>query len=390
MRARLLPAAGVALALGMASAPGSEQPSVQWETGMLRAEGAKGAVALRDGSVLAARSEPHDGGMAIVCFRSADEGRTWARLGIVARAAAPDADLGDGCFLERRDGTLLHSYRDNRVHGAGAVAPTYAIRVARSADGGRTWQPHSTVVEARPVGPGPSRGLWSSFLLETRDGALQCVYDDEVTPHAEGFPGHQWLRMRTWDPRDRSWVRPVTVSRAHRPEHLSRDGMASVVELERGRLLCVFESVQTFPPHAGVLRWVESQDGGRTWSWERAERGVVYEPRDRRWMALAPWTARLPSGTLACVFVTDEDRATPDRPGTPPPDLHMDAKLVASRDGGRTWTAPVAIYDATHRAYMPGIVPLRGCGVGDRFLALVLDTRAGFLCRAGRLERDRP
>ncbi|HSV73852.1 MAG TPA: sialidase family protein [Chthonomonadales bacterium] len=392
-------AAIAAIAALVAAAPAEPEPAVrlepallpevQLEPALLPAEGAKGALALRDGSVLAVRTEPHEGGMAVVCFRSTDGGRSWSRMGIIARANEPDADIGDGCFLELRDGTLLHAYRDNRLHGRHAAAPTYAIRVAASTDGGRTWRPHSTVEESRPVGPGPSRGLWSSFLIETRSGALQCYYDDEYTPNAEGFRGHQWLRMRTWDPRDRAWVRPVTVSRAHRPEHLSRDGMATVIEVARGHLLCVFESVQTFAPHANVVRWVESRDGGRSWSWERTERGVVYEPRDRRFMALAPWVARMPSGALICVFVTDEDRATPDRSGTPPPYLNMDAKLVVSRDGGRTWSAPVTFYAETHRAYMPGIVPLKEPGPGEAFLALVLDTRAGFRGRRGRLEAPR-
>lgn len=162
--------------------------------------------------------------------------------------------------------------------------------------------------------------------------------------------------MRTWDPASRTWGDPVTVSRAHDPRDLSRDGMPSVVETAPGHLLCVFESVDVEPPFKGVLRRVTSNDGGRTWSWTGAERPVVWRPPDRDFNALAPWMIRLSSGALLCVFVTDEDRPEPDTPSTGR--LDQDVKAVYSRDGGETWSCCAQTVAAEPRCYLPGIVEL--------------------------------
>lgn len=362
--------------------------NLQWDKQIWRAEGAKGFLVLPDGSVLAARTEGTADGVRVLCSRSADGGRTWTPLATIVSDPDPDTDIGDGNLLRRRNGELLYVYRHNRYRGEHAQKPYYSVKVAVSRDGGKTWHPHSTVLEVQPTGAGPSRGLWAPFVFETRAGVLQCYYDDEYTPWQEGFSGHQWGRMHTWNPHKRQWEQPVTVSRAHTPAYLSRDGMPSVVELSRGHLLCVLESVQTFPPHAGVIRCVESRDGGRTWSWAREERRVVYQPNNTTFMALAPWVTKLWDNVLLCVFITDEDRSTPDKPGTPPPRLNMDVKCVWSTDGGRTWSRPAStVYDDTHKCYMPGVGVLK---MGDReaeILVLFLETERGFFCRKGVVRR---
>lgn len=361
---------------------------ITWSTEIVPAAGAKGFLILPGGEVLVARTEVRPEGVYVLLARSRDEGRTWQEVGTIVSDPDPTADLGDGNLCLRRSGELLYVYRHNHYRGEHASKPSYSIRVAVSRDGGRKWQNHSTVFEVRPEGAGPSRGLWAPFLFETRQGALQCYYDDEYTPWREGFSGHQWVRMHTWNPRTQRWENPVTVSRAHDPAHLSRDGMPSVVELSDGRLLCLLESVQTFLPHAGVIRLVESRDGGRTWSWTREERRVVYQPRDTRFMALAPWVTKVFGDTLLCVFITDEDRQTPDKPGTPPPQLNMDVKCVWSTDGGKTWSRPAqTVYAETHKCYMPGVGVLRQNRSQAEVLVLFLDTQRGYFSRRGTASR---
>jgi hypothetical protein len=149
--------------------------------------------------------------------------------------------------------------------------------------------------------------------------------------------------------------------------------MGTAVALSRRRLGCALESVQTFRPHANLVRFVTSDDGGRTWSWTREERRVLYQPAKPDFMALAPYLTRLADGALACVFCTDEDRDQPDRSGTPPGRLNMDVKLVTSADGGRTWGAPETVYADTHRAYLPGLVEVKA----GRVLASFVDPKAG-------------
>ena len=240
----------------------------------------------------------------------------------------------------------------------------YSIRTAISQDAGKTWRAHSVVTQSS-LDPGAEpdalRGLWSCFLLLRRDGTLQCYYDDENTPHREGFFRHQWVSMKTWDPNARSWISPVTVSRAHERGDLSRDGMASVVELPSGRLLCALESVQTHPPHPNCIRMVSSDDGGRTWSWEREERQILFQSSRADHLSVSPWLARLPGGELLCVFATDEDSPEPGKPGTHARHLQLDIKYVLSKDNGRTWLREArTIYAGSHRAYVPGVLPLRG------------------------------
>ncbi len=361
----------------------------RWMHNIHPAEGAKGFLVLPGGHVLATRTEGTPGGVRVVCSISRDGARTWEHLSTIVSDPDPTTDIGDGNLCLTRRGELFYVYRHNRYRGEYARNPYYSVKVAISTDGGRTWKPHSTVLEARPTGEGPSRGLWAPFLFETRSGVLQCYYDDEYTPWREGFSGHQWVRMHTWNTRTRRWENPVTVSRAHNPLHLSRDGMPSVVQLHDGRLLCVLESVQTLPPHAGVIRCVESRDGGRTWSWQTRERQVVYEPRNTRFMALAPWVTALWDDILLCVFITDEDRTEPDKPGTPPPQLNMDVKCVWSTDGGRTWSRPAqTVYSDTHKCYMPGVGVLKRQAEEAEVLVLFLETEKGFFSRRGVVRRE--
>jgi len=204
------------------------------------------------------------------------------------------------------------------------------------------------------------RGLWSSFLLLKRDGTLQCYYDDEDTPHRAGFFRHQWVTMKTWDKTSQQWVNPVTVSRAHDRSHLSRDGMASVVELPSGQLLCALESVHTAPPHANCIRQVTSDDGGRTWSWQHEERRILFQSSKPNHLSVSPWVTQLPGGPLCCVFATDEAQPLPSRSGTPPRYLKTDVKCVFSVDQGRSWSpAAQTIFAGTHHSYVPGVLMLR-------------------------------
>lgn len=345
----------------------ADETRLTWSELSARAGGGKGAAQLASGDILATRMRRDSNGVHVVCSSSADGGRSWRDLSVITSEASAGADLGDGHLIELPNGDVLYSYRCNLLRTNAAGLRQYSMRVAISRDAGKSWQPYSVVANSahEPAGePEALRGLWSSFLLRKRDGALQCYYDDEDTPHREGFFRNQWLTMKTWDAASRSWRRPVTVSRAHHPKHLARDGMPSVVELPSGRLLCVFESVQTVPPHANCLRAVTSEDGGQTWSWQHGERQTVFATRKPDHLAVSPWMTRLPGGELLCVFATDEDRDTPGKPGSPPWAFRMDVKCILSRDDGRTWSGSAhTVFAENHRSYAPGVLVLRDGGL---------------------------
>jgi hypothetical protein len=149
----------------------------------------RGAVRLRDGRLIGARTEHSGGAASVLASESRDDGKTWTALSTIAEARVPD--LGDGGFLDSRKHGLLYALRKNRP------PKDFAIEVFQSRNGGKTWTPHSTVTShALTETGGPSRGLWAPTLAETPGGRLLCVYDDENFPLLHGFPGHQWLMGR--------------------------------------------------------------------------------------------------------------------------------------------------------------------------------------------------
>ncbi|MBA4148294.1 MAG: exo-alpha-sialidase [Verrucomicrobia bacterium] len=342
--------------------PSAAKPAfdINWSDEAVSAGGAKGAVQLASGEILVTRTRWTSNAVQVICSRSTNHGAKWEDFSIIAEAEA-GTDIGDGDLRQLANGNVLYSYRHNSVRRDNVRH--FSIRVAVSVDAGKTWKPHSTVAESRHNSeqePDALRGLWSSYLLQKQDGTLQCYYDDEETPHRAGFFRNQWLTLKTWDAESSQWNKPVTVSRAYDAKHLSRDGMPTVVELEPGKLLVVFESVQIEAPHANCVRSVTSNDGGKTWSWSQAERSIVFQPQKKHFMAISPWMTRAGSNTLICAFATDEDRDTPDKPATHPRHMNMDVKYVLSFDDGKTWSRSAqTIFDKTHRSYAPGVLLLQ-------------------------------
>ena len=341
---------------------------------MLGAGGAKGAVVV-GGRILACRTVRDSRSAKVVFSEGTDSGRNWRDVATVADTGIDGPrDIGDGCLLSLGDGELWYAYRDNHLSSS---PPAFAIRIARSTDSGRTWSAHSTVAESR----GQFRGLWSPSLL--LDGkTVHCLYDDEDRPWAEGFPRHQWLLKKRFDPSTNAWVDPVVVSRAHVPKHLSRDGMGTALVLPDGEWVATLESVGTDPLHASVVRTVRSTDGGRTWSWKVRERELVHAGARPRFSAYAPWITRLPDGRLVCVFTSNERQETPDAPGTPAHRLHGDVLARVSSDHGRSWSMPTTLYVGGGRNYMPQLVVLGAGKVALLCLDFALDK---FVCVPGRL-----
>lgn len=332
-----------------------------WEWTVLSdaAGGAKGAAVLKDGRILATRTDLTESARKVIVSESLDHGTTWKDLATICEAG-PDIDLGDGHLIQTRAGNLLYSYRENRFTGIHAPERSYAIRVAQSTNGGTEWKWHSDVATscAQGLERKLSGGLWSSFLLERADGTLQCYYDDEWTPLVQGKANHQWVSMKTWNAAANAWTDPVTVARAVRQGDLSRDGMATVVETSAGQLLAVLESVAADPPHPNILRVVRSTDGGATWSWANGQDNLFYAAQGTRRMAMAPWLARQANGRIFCVFVTDEDASEPSVPGGNPSLMKIRLRGMFSDDAGKTWSLPIKIEPRDQHAYLPGVLAL--------------------------------
>lgn len=350
------------------------------------APGGRGLTALSDGRLILPGWAEGDAGKKLICFASNDSGATWQRVGVIASDPDPKTDLGDGNFAELGMGRLIAVYRRNHAY---RTPPTYRIESVESSDGGKTWGAASVVAESSPPDRSPSRGLWAPFVFVTDNGVVQCYYDDEATPYAQGFRGHQWVTMKTWCKDQQAWARHVTVARAKDPSVLSRDGMPSVIQAGKGRLLCAFESVQAKPPHAGCLRFVTSDDNGRTWSWQTSDRPILYQPKDHRFHAFSPALVRVSEKVYALAFATNEDRSEPGISGTPARELNLDIKMILSWDEGRSWpTAAELIYKGKGQNYLPGLAVCRQAGSAPALVSTFVDFHQGFRSRLYRLVNE--
>jgi hypothetical protein len=314
----------------------------------LPAGGAKGAIVYK-GAILTTRTVRRNGNAEVILVKGTPDGRTWTDGAVIAsQPDTPGTDIGDGCLCVVGK-ELWFSYRDNQLR-----ANTFSIRVAHSLDGGKSWKVHSTVATSQVA----RQGLWASHLFDIGDGSVLCTFDDEASPW-KSHPGHQWLTGMVWDPAKRTWSEPRTVSRAHNPAHLSRDGMPSVVRLGKAQgspLGCAFETVTTTPEHASQIMFVTSSDNGNHWSWETSERFVIFRSKYSRYSAYCPWLAQLSNGVLACVFTSNDRADSHDAPGTPAGKLHGDVMISTSQDQGKTWSKAEVVYAGGNRNYMPQLL----------------------------------
>ena len=111
----------------------------------------------------------------LAAIRSADGGRTWARLGWVPFAeGTPLYVCGEPHAVELPDGTLLGMIR---YHGPDKAGPQSGIAMMQtmSTDGGRTW---SEACHLDFLGSPPHLLLHSS-------GAVVCVYGYRLEPYGE-------------------------------------------------------------------------------------------------------------------------------------------------------------------------------------------------------------
>ena len=146
----------------------------------------------------------------------------------------------DGHLLQRaavRSSTVRRnktaaSPRCGRRFPSGGVKPR-----CRPDMGGPSTVERWTLIVAHP----PHADSGRVFCL--RKPTIPCSVTSTTThvPHAS--PGHHWLRMKTWTrPHPRGSSRLPSAGPSIRT--ISRDGMASVIELPGSRLLCTLETVE--------------------------------------------------------------------------------------------------------------------------------------------------
>ncbi|KAG7284647.1 hypothetical protein NEMBOFW57_009255 [Staphylotrichum longicolle] len=293
---------------------------------------------LSDGSILAGFTtfEP-DGTHILSVARSDDGGSTFQPHGEVARSPG---DCDNLFLLELPDmgtdlPTVLAAFRNHDLDEEGK--PTYfRITVCESRDGGQSWNFLSQAFEKEAP-----FGLWEPFLRVAREsGEVHLFFsqemdvDDQDTMVARSADGGA------------TWSTPVCVT--GEGEKL-RDGSVGVAEscdpVSRSEALVLV--METTRRGKFSIEAVVSLDGGETFG----SRHVVYEPREGR-NAGAPQIAAFADGSLAVVFMTDED-------GEDEPIWPRGASIKAVygswlEDGTISWSVPEAIADAG--SSWPGIM----------------------------------
>jgi hypothetical protein len=238
-----------------------------------------------------------------ICIRpSLDDGKTWQ--GSVEVASRADARLTNTELLQLRDKTILCFYnvrpRHMRPRGetTGERDPRatnestrpYSICLARSNDGGKSWQSPETLYEA---GPEFTNGCWEPVAIQLPSGEVQMFFSNEG-PYRQSDEQEITL-LRSID-NARTWSAPEKIS--FRPG--GRDGMAVPVLLRNGKgLAFAIEDNGLNGSFKPVIVFTSLLD-----NWHS---GVREPGNSNRWSALqkmlpsktsasAPYLRQLPSG----------------------------------------------------------------------------------------------
>ncbi|KAL1966252.1 hypothetical protein VTN77DRAFT_4605 [Rasamsonia byssochlamydoides] len=285
---------------------------------------------LSDGSIIGAYTAFEDGYSIITLVRSTDGGGTWSPLGTAARALTKENDMDNPYPLQLPNGRVLVAFRNHSKNPSTGSYTFYRITICYSDDNGKSWRYLSTPASD----PGGPNGIWEPFLRNAADGTLQLFYS------RENSATDQDSLMRTSTDGGTTWSSASVISRAELKD--ARDGMIGVAETNDGDLLAVFET-----GHNGrfTINSVRSSDGGKTWG----HRARVYTPTGIHNNAGAPQIANV-GGKLYVSFMTDEDSKLNRWPHG------AAAKLIVSKDNGKTWGGKTTIRDV--HSYWPGLVGL--------------------------------
>ncbi|KAJ5902569.1 Neuraminidase [Penicillium taxi] len=301
---------------------------------------------LSDGSILSSFTRFPDGKHALCVARSIDGGRTFENLSEVTRSAG---DVDNMFLLEISPGVVLAAFRN---HDVGPNGPKhFRITVCRSFDGARTWQYASQAAEK-----GAPLGIWEPFMRLGRQGEVQLTYSQEFAPN------NQCTMLAVSRDQGSTWTPPVCL---HGDKDFLRDGMNGIAEtFDNGReaLVMCFETTRfgTFSIEALI-----SYDDGATWN----SRHQVFCPK-RGHNAGAPQIASFADGSMVAVFMTDEDS---DRVEWV---KHASIKAVFAgppQNGHIQWSPPTFV--SPESSFWPGVMAL------DNHTALVTYDRGGPLAK---------
>jgi hypothetical protein len=336
---------------------------------------------LSDGSILLGftRFEPNPADpkvqfRVLAVHRSTDNGATFHPHGIVDRCVR-DCDNMFLLEVPNTDGIgrpkILAAFRNHDFAPDGKHS-WYRITVCVSENDGKDWSYLSQAAE-KPTAP---NGLWEPFMRIGRRGEIQMTFSQELShidqdtmfltsedqgktwsqPRAVTGVGEQLrdgskcFQLRCSDflwPWWRVYVLPRLLQSANADLKLAVTGIVRTMDQGREVSVMVFET--TRHNRCFSVECVLSYDDGYSWGW----RQVVYEPSPRGRHAGSPQIEAFGDGSLAVVFMTDED--TPERQRAWPSSAKIKAVFAGPPVNGRIQFHQPAETVQHPNSFWPGI-----------------------------------
>ncbi len=293
---------------------------------------------------------------------TADGGRTWAFGGLVPLENSGDS-AHDPALAADADGSFYYSYNNDVSSGMDGFIARSDIVVAKSTDGGRTFPTLSVV----------RRGSETASAFEVPDKSYIAA-DSGVSSPFKGSLYDTWTsivcnltcdyQVRVAVSRDHgaSWSSPLGVSPMVPAFTEAVFGAVPVVAPD-GTAYIVYAD---FLSHTGPtsIMFSKSTDGGQTWSRPSPVASGLPSPgllllrnNDPNYGTkpllgiLAnsfPTAAVAPDGTIFVAWTDVPNGSCHDIGDNYVPCTNADVRLSLSRNGGKTWTAPVKVSDETN------------------------------------------
>lgn len=237
------------------------------------------------------------GGVAML-VRSSDEGKTWSKAEVVAKA--PSGSASNSELLVLKNGWILYLYNERPNDGK----HHFTIQVSVSKDNGKTWKHLSQAYEAATDF---HNGCWEPAAIQLPSGEIQLFFANEFPyPHSDE---QEITMLRSFD-NGKTWGEPKAIS--FRAGH--RDGMPVPLVLQdnKGIVVAIEDNGYTlmFTP-AIISTSVEDNWKGSFASGASPRRyRAIKKPTKVEWGG-APFIRQMPSGETILSFQSSVGRRWP-------------------------------------------------------------------------------
>lgn len=199
---------------------------------------------------------------AVMVARSADGGRTWDTPVTLIRDVGNPFNDKESMTADWTDARYAYAVWD-RLEGA--LGPTL---FARTTDSGRTWEPPRVIFD-----PGPSRQTINNQVVVLPDGTLVCAFSQYVI--AGNTVVATLLQVIRSTDKGLTWSAPITVANvfargASDPQSGAqiRDGstLGSIAAGRNGQIAIVWQDARFSSGQRDGIALARSLDGGLTWT----------------------------------------------------------------------------------------------------------------------------